>query len=129
MKETKQLFKAYEGKFEIAEPFGKPFVVSALIYETGELLFENKVLYGYIQTSKEYRGVGHVTFTDPYDGAQFVRWRASDKFKSHITNETTNIILLKVLEKEKKDSKGDKIKYFFIKECVVTNEDGSRFLK
>lgn len=104
-------------------------MVSAIEVDSGEILMENKLLHGYINLSKEHRGVGHVFFSDPDDGTQFIRWRANEAFKNAITNETTKIILLKVIKKEKKDQDGNLIPYYFIKENVVTNEEGSSFLK
>ena len=125
---TIDLFNKYETKFEKAQPFGKPFVISAIEKETGTVLFENKTLYGHLKTSEKVRGVGHVFFANPDTGEQFIRWHATSTLKNAITNETTSIILIKVIAKEKKDPEGNQVKYYQIAEDAVTNEDGGKYL-
>lgn len=78
--------------------------------------------------SKERRGVGHVFFVDPSTGTQFTRWEAKDSLKNAIANETTNIILLKVVKGTKKDKEGNDMTYYRISEDVVTKESGAAFL-
>ena len=129
MKSLKELLNTYEGKFNVAEEsLGKPFVVSAVVRETGEIVCENKLLNGWMTPSKDRRGVGHVFFVDPSTGTQFIRWDAKDSLKNAIVNETTNVILLKVVKGTKKDRDGNDINYYRISEDVVTRESGASFL-
>lgn len=124
-----ELFTKYEGKFDVDNSSsGKPFVVSAIEKGTGTVLFENRILNGMVAKSKKQRGVGHVLFTDPKTNLQYKRWRANEGFKNAITNETVNIILIKVEEDENKNEEGKSKMYYRIVEDVVTNEDGSSFL-
>lgn len=112
---TKDLFKKYEGKFDVDNSSsGKPFVVSAIVRDTGEVLFENKILNGMVAKSKAQRGVGHVLFTDPESKMQYKRWRADDNLKNAITNETVKIILVKVVEAESESKEGEKESYYRI---------------
>lgn len=127
---TQSLFNKYESKFDKYEkqPLGKPFVVSAILLGTGEILFENKPILGSLAKSEKQRGVGHVFFVDPETEEQYICWFAKDGLKNAINNETTNIILVKVERDKKKDKEGNKVDYYRISEAVVTNEEGSSFL-